>query len=65
MTTEVALVDRPERLVISVPEAADMLGISRRLAYELAARDELPVLRLGGRVLILLRPLERLLEGGR
>lgn len=65
VTTEVALVDRPERLVISVPEAADMLGISRRLAYELAARDELPVLRLGGRVLILLRPLERLLDGGR
>lgn len=65
MTTEVALVDRPERLVISVPEAAGMLGISRRLAYELAARDELPVLRLGGRVLILRRPLERMLEGER
>ena len=57
--------DRPERLVISVPEAAGMLGISRRLAYELAARDELPVLRLGGRVLILRRPLERMLEGER
>lgn len=65
MTTEVALVDRPERLAISVPEAAGMLGISRRLAYELAARDELPVLRLGGRVLILRRPLERMLEGER
>ena len=65
MTTEVALVDRPERLVISVPEAAGMLGISRRLAYELAARDELPVLRLGGRVLILRRPVERMLEGER
>jgi excisionase family DNA binding protein len=65
LTTEVALVDRRERLVISVPEAAGMLGISRRLAYELAARDELPVLRLGGRVLILRRPLERMLEGER
>ena len=63
MNTEVALVDRPERLVLSVPEAARLLGISRRLAYELAARDELPVLRLGGRVLILRRPLERLLGG--
>jgi excisionase family DNA binding protein len=63
--TEVALVDRPERLVLSVPEAAGLLGISRRLAYELAARGELPVLRLGGRVLILRRPLERLLEGER
>ena len=46
MNTEVALVDRPERLVLSVAEAARLLGISRRLAYELAARDELPVLRL-------------------
>ena len=63
MNPEVALVDRPERLVLSVPEAARLLGISRRLAYELAARDELPVLRLGGRVLILRRPLERLLGG--
>jgi excisionase family DNA binding protein len=42
-----------------------MLGISRRLAYELAARGKLPVLRLGGRVLILRRPLERMLEGER
>jgi len=65
LNTEVALVDRPERLVLSVPEAAGLLGISRRLAYELAARDELPVLRLGGRVLILHRPLERLLDGER
>ena len=64
MNPEVALVDRPERLVLSVPEAAGLLGISRRLAYELAARGELPVLRLGGRVLILRRPLERLLDGG-
>jgi excisionase family DNA binding protein len=65
LNPEVALVDRPERLVLSVAEAAGLLGISRRLAYELAARDELPVLRLGGRVLILRRPLERLLDGER
>jgi excisionase family DNA binding protein len=63
--TEVALVDRPERLVLSVPEAAGMLGISRRLAYELVARGELPALRLGGRIVILRRPLERLLDGDR
>ena len=51
--------------MLSVPEAASLLGISRRLAHELAARGELPVLRLGGRVLILGRPLERLLDGER
>ena len=56
--------DRPERLVLSVAEAAEMLGISRTLAYELVARQELPALRLGGRIVILLRPLQRLLDGG-
>jgi excisionase family DNA binding protein len=56
-------VDRPERLVLSVPEAARMLSISRRLAYDLVARGELPALRLGGRIVILRRPLERLLDG--
>jgi hypothetical protein len=41
-----------------------MLGISRTLAYDLVARGELPALRLGGRIVVLLRPLERLLDGG-
>jgi len=56
-------VDRPERLVVSVTEAAEMLGISRSLAYELAARGELPSRRFGGRIVVLLRPLLRLLDG--
>ena len=60
---EVALVDRPERLVLSVTEAAEMLGISRSLAYQLVARGELPSRRFGGRVVVLLRPLQRLLDG--
>ncbi|MGH8991163.1 MAG: helix-turn-helix domain-containing protein [Acidimicrobiia bacterium] len=60
---EVALVDCPERLVLSVTEAAEMLGISRSLAYELVARGELPARRFGGRIVVLLRPLQRLLEG--
>jgi hypothetical protein len=36
-----------EPLVLDVTTAARLLGISRALAYELAARGELPVLRLG------------------
>jgi excisionase family DNA binding protein len=45
--------DRPaDRLVLSVPEAADLLGISRALGYELIARGELPSLRLGRRILV-------------
>jgi excisionase family DNA binding protein len=39
-------------LVVSVPEAAELLGISRALAYVLAGRGELPTLRLGHRVVI-------------
>ncbi len=60
---EVALVDHQKRFVVSVPEAAEMLGISRRLAYDLVAWGDLPALRLGGRIVILLRPLERMLDG--
>jgi len=37
-----------ERVALSVTEVAKLLGISRAPAYELAARGELPVLRLGG-----------------
>ncbi|MHB1774152.1 MAG: helix-turn-helix domain-containing protein [Acidimicrobiales bacterium] len=41
-----------ERLVVSVAEAAALLGISRALGYELAARGELPTLRLGWRIVV-------------
>ena len=34
-------------LVMSVAEAARLLGISKTLAYALVARQELPSLRLG------------------
>lgn len=36
-----------DRLVLTITEAAEVLGISRAFAYELAARGELPVIRLG------------------
>ena len=51
------------RLALSVEEAAELLGISRSLAYELAARGEIPVLRLGRRIVIPRAGLERLLNG--
>lgn len=44
---------RPDsRLAISVTEAAELLGISRALAYELVARGELPSVRLGRRLVV-------------
>lgn len=41
-----------DRLVYSVAEVGDLLGISRAFAYELVARGELPVVRLGRRRLV-------------
>ena len=48
-----------DRLVFTVAEAGELLGISRAFAYELVARGELPVIRLGRRRLI---PKRALLE---
>jgi excisionase family DNA binding protein len=42
----------PERLTLTVEEAARSLGVSRAHAYELAARGEIPTLRLGRRILV-------------
>jgi excisionase family DNA binding protein len=39
-------------LLLAVPRAAALLGISRAAAYRLVASGELPVRRLGGRVYI-------------
>ena len=41
-----------DRLVLTITEAAEVLGISRAFAYELCARGELPVIRLGRRRLV-------------
>jgi excisionase family DNA binding protein len=41
-----------DRLVYTVAEAGELLGISRAFAYELVARGELPVIRLGRRRLV-------------
>ncbi len=42
----------PRPLVLTVAEAARMLGISRALAYDLARRQRLPVVRLGRRIVV-------------
>jgi excisionase family DNA binding protein len=39
-------------LLLGVPRAAALLGISRAAAYRLVASGELPVRRLGGRVYV-------------
>ena len=51
-----------ERLTYTLTEAARRLGISRALAYEAANRGELPVCRIGRRMLVPRAALLRLLE---
>jgi excisionase family DNA binding protein len=41
-----------ERLVLTVAEAGELLGLSRAFAYELVARGELPVVRFGRRIVV-------------
>jgi excisionase family DNA binding protein len=51
-----------DRLTYTLSEAARRLGISRALAYEAAHRGELPVCRIGRRMLVPRAALLRLLE---
>jgi excisionase family DNA binding protein len=51
-TTILSTQSSNERLVYTVTEAGELLGISRAFAYELVARGELPVIRLGRRLLV-------------
>ena len=52
MDTENRSEHNSDRLVYTVAEAGALLGISRAFAYELVARGELPVIRLGRRRLV-------------
>jgi excisionase family DNA binding protein len=47
-------------LLLSVPHAAQLLGISRAAAYRLVNSGELPVRRLGGRVYVVTSGLREL-----
>ncbi len=38
-----------EKLLLSVGEAAEMLGVSRRLVYDLIHAEGFPAVKLGGR----------------
>jgi excisionase family DNA binding protein len=50
-----------DQRVVSVSEAARILGISRSHAYDLVRRRELPAIRLGRRIIVPLRAIEDIL----
>jgi excisionase family DNA binding protein len=49
--------------LLTVPEAASILRVSRNSAYELIARGEIPAIRLGRRLRVSRAVIERLLDG--
>ncbi|WP_239656603.1 helix-turn-helix domain-containing protein [Mycobacterium riyadhense] len=48
-------------LLLAMPHAAKLLGISRAAAYRLVASGELPVRRLGGRIYVVTDGLRELM----
>jgi excisionase family DNA binding protein len=53
---------KPDRVTVSVTEAAHMLGIGRTLAYEAARDGSLRTIRVGRRVLVPMLAIEELLS---
>lgn len=53
---------RDESLTFTVEQAAAVLNISRGLAYQAARDGKIPTLRIGRRLLVSRRALEKLLE---
>ena len=51
------------RATISVPEAAKILGVGRNQGYEAVKNGQIPVIRIGKRLLVPLAALERMLRG--
>ncbi len=48
----------PTKMLMSVSEAAEMLGLSKSTVYTLIHRDDFPVVRLGRRTLINVKKLQ-------
>lgn len=53
-----------ERLTLTVEEAAKLLGIGRQLAYDQVKTGDIPVIKIGRRLVVPRRALEKLLEQG-
>jgi excisionase family DNA binding protein len=62
--TEVGTESAGQRLTCTIDEAAELLGVSRHLAYRAANAGDLPVIRVGRRMLVPRAALERLLTEG-
>ena len=53
-----------EKQTYSVPEAAKILGLNRNSGYDAVKRGEIPVIKIGKRLLVPKPALHRLLQQG-
>lgn len=53
-----------DKLTLSIEECAKRLGIGRNLCYDRVKTGEIPVIKIGRRLLVPRRALEKLLEQG-
>lgn len=51
----------PERLVYSVAEAAEVLGVSTAHLYRMVAKGTMPCVRLGNRVVVPIHAIEEMM----
>jgi excisionase family DNA binding protein len=58
--------NEPQRRTVTIQEAARILGVGRDQAYNAARQGQLPVIRIGKRLLVSLPALNRMIdEAGR
>ena len=55
------VINRP-KLTYSVPEAAKILGVSASKMYEVVKTDGFPTIKIGGRLLVSAKGLERWID---
>jgi excisionase family DNA binding protein len=54
--------EQSAKLTMTVPEAGELLGVSRNAAYAAAAAGQIPTIRIGKRLLVPTAALRRLLD---
>jgi len=64
MQDRIVQVREGQRLLISVPEAAQLLSVSKSFTYELVASGALESVQLGRRVLVPVGAIDRLIASG-
>ena len=65
MSSEAELAAQPEKRTYSVEEAGKLLGVGRNAAYDAAKRGQIPVIRIGRRLLVPKVAFDLLVENGK